>query len=191
MWIIQIILCYRQRRWHTGTFWEHLTLCLMLAWLPMGVVSCWLMLQILVLVHQPLVHHLLVHTQTKKDSLAIMRWVSPPGLDHILVVVKHITLSNVSSSHPSSRIFFFLEDLFCLSRNSLVFTIIWELVEIKPEATLLPIQGIFNLPLHIDMVWKQLAFDDAVSYAQQWKIQIGRVDGMGNRNADLQIRSPT
>ena len=37
----------------------------------------------------------------------------------------------------------------------------------KPEPTLLPTQGIFNLPNYIDMVWEELAFDDAVSYTQR------------------------
>ena len=36
----------------------------------------------------------------------------------------------------------------------------------KPECALLPTQGIFNLSHHIGMVWEQLAFDYAVSYAQ-------------------------
>ena len=29
----------------------------------------------------------------------------------------------------------------------------------KPEPLLLPTQGIFNLPHHIDMVWEELAYD--------------------------------
>ena len=37
----------------------------------------------------------------------------------------------------------------------------------KPGPTLLPTQGIFNLPHHVGMVWEQLAFDDAVSYTQR------------------------
>ena len=37
----------------------------------------------------------------------------------------------------------------------------------KPEPTLLPAPGIVNLPHHIDMVWVELAIDDAVSYTQQ------------------------
>ena len=39
----------------------------------------------------------------------------------------------------------------------------------KLEPTFLLIQGIFNLPHHIGMVWEELAFDDtvtSVSYAQ-------------------------
>ena len=70
--------------------------------------------------------------------------------------------------------------------NSLVFTIRQQLVDRKLEPTLIPTQGIFNIPHYVDMVWEQLAFDCAVSYAQQWKIklaevknQIGRGDGMG------------
>ena len=34
----------------------------------------------------------------------------------------------------------------------------------KPEPTLVPTQGIFNLPDHIGMVWEELVFDDDVSY---------------------------
>ena len=40
----------------------------------------------------------------------------------------------------------------------------------KLELTVLPIQGIFNLPHHICMVWEELAFDDAVKLykARKW-----------------------
>ena len=37
----------------------------------------------------------------------------------------------------------------------------------KPEHTILPTQGIFNLPPHIGMVLEELAFDNAVSYTQR------------------------
>ena len=37
-----------------------------------------------------------------------------------------------------------------------------EMTRTKPEPTLLPIQGIFNFPHHIGMVWEELAFDDTV-----------------------------
>ena len=37
----------------------------------------------------------------------------------------------------------------------------------KPEPTLLPTQGIFNLPHHIGMVCEELPFDAAVSYTQR------------------------
>ena len=37
----------------------------------------------------------------------------------------------------------------------------------KPEPTLLPTKGIFNLPHHIGMVGEELAFDDTVCYTQQ------------------------
>ena len=43
----------------------------------------------------------------------------------------------------------------------------YEMRRRKPEFILLPTQGIFNLPHHIDMTWKELAFDDAVSYTQR------------------------
>ena len=36
----------------------------------------------------------------------------------------------------------------------------------KPKPTVLPTQGIFNLPYNIGMVSEELAFGDAVSYAQ-------------------------
>ena len=36
----------------------------------------------------------------------------------------------------------------------------------KPRSILLPTQWIFNLPHHIEIVRDELAFDDAVSYAQ-------------------------
>ena len=41
--------------------------------------------------------------------------------------------------------------------------LIYEMRRRKPEPTHLPTQGIFNLAHHIDMVWEELAFDDAVS----------------------------
>ena len=37
----------------------------------------------------------------------------------------------------------------------------------NPKPTLLTTQGIFNLGHHIGKVREELAFDDAVSYAQQ------------------------
>ena len=43
----------------------------------------------------------------------------------------------------------------------------YEMRKTKPEPTLLPTQGIFNLPHHIGMVEKELAFDDHVSYTQR------------------------
>ena len=44
---------------------------------------------------------------------------------------------------------------------------VWDEMRRKSEPTLLPTQGIFNLLHHVGMVWEELAFDDAVSYAQQ------------------------
>ena len=43
---------------------------------------------------------------------------------------------------------------------------IYETRRRKPEPTLLPTQWIFNLRHHLSMVQEELAFDDAVSYAQ-------------------------
>ena len=43
----------------------------------------------------------------------------------------------------------------------------YEIRRRKPEPTLLPTQGIFNLPHHVGMVWEELAPDDAVSYTQK------------------------
>ena len=33
----------------------------------------------------------------------------------------------------------------------------------KPEPTVLPTQGIFNISQHIGMVWEELTFDDTVN----------------------------
>ena len=77
--------------------------------------------------------------------------------------------------------FLFLEDLYRLSSislNSLIFTIRRQLVERKPEHTILLTQGIFILPHHINMV-EQLAFDDAVSYTQRWKSKLAEVMAWG------------
>ena len=43
---------------------------------------------------------------------------------------------------------------------------IYEIRRRKPDPTLLQTQGIFNLPLHIGMVWEELAYVDAVSNTQ-------------------------
>ena len=78
--------------------------------------------------------------------------------------------------------YIFLEDLYCLSSislNRLVFTITRQLVNRKPEPTLLPTWGLFNLPDHIDMAWEQLAFDDTVSYTQQWKSKLAKLMAWG------------
>ena len=41
--------------------------------------------------------------------------------------------------------------------------VVYEMRRRKPEPTPLPTQRILNLPHHIDMVWEELAFDNAVS----------------------------
>ena len=43
----------------------------------------------------------------------------------------------------------------------------YEMRRQKPEPTLLLPQGVFNLPQHLGIIWEELAFDDAESYAQQ------------------------
>ena len=45
----------------------------------------------------------------------------------------------------------------------------YEMRRREPNHTVLPTQGIFNLPHHIylGIVWEELAFDDAVSYTQR------------------------
>ena len=43
----------------------------------------------------------------------------------------------------------------------------YEMWKGESKPTLAPIQGVFNLPQHIVMVWEQLAFDDDLSYTQQ------------------------
>ena len=49
----------------------------------------------------------------------------------------------------------------------------------KPEHSLLPTQGIFNLPHHIGIVREELAFDDAVSYTQWWISKLAEVMAWG------------
>ena len=51
----------------------------------------------------------------------------------------------------------------------------YEMRRRKPEPTSLPTQGIFNLPHPIDMIWEELAFNDAVSCTQQWKSKLAEV----------------
>ena len=43
----------------------------------------------------------------------------------------------------------------------------YEMRRRKLKPILLLTQGIFNLPHHMDIVWEELASDDAVSYTQQ------------------------
>ena len=58
----------------------------------------------------------------------------------------------------------------------------------KPENILLATQGIFNLPYNIDMVWEELAFDDAGSYTQQAnRLQ----DNNGIRTPVPKVTNPT
>ena len=59
--------------------------------------------------------------------------------------------------------------------------------ERKPESTLLPIQGIFNLTHHIDMVLEQLAFVDVVCHAQQWKSKLAEVMASGNESLTFRL----
>ena len=49
----------------------------------------------------------------------------------------------------------------------------------KPEPTLLLTQGILSLPHHIDMVWEELGFDDAVSHTQWWKSKLAEMMAWG------------
>ena len=57
----------------------------------------------------------------------------------------------------------------------------YEMRRRKSESTFLLTQGIFNLPQHIGIKWKELAFDDAVSYTQQ---------GSGFQHSSNGIRIP-
>ena len=43
----------------------------------------------------------------------------------------------------------------------------YEMWRIKPELTPFLTQGIFYLQDHTDMVWEELAFDEAILYTQQ------------------------
>ena len=47
----------------------------------------------------------------------------------------------------------------------MVVIMMYEMRRHMPKPTLLLTEGIFNLPHYIGMVWEELAFDDAVSYA--------------------------
>ena len=45
----------------------------------------------------------------------------------------------------------------------------YEMRRRKPNPSRLLTYGIFNVPHHISMVWEELAFNDDVSYTEQWK----------------------
>ena len=97
-------------------------------------------------------------------------------------IVKEATSIHVRLTFSVFVVDIFLEDLFSLSSislNSLVFPIRWQLVDRKSEPTVLLTRGIFNLPHHIDVVWEQLAFDDAFSYTQRWKSKLAEVMASG------------
>ena len=44
----------------------------------------------------------------------------------------------------------------------------------KPERTLLPTEGIFNLPHHVGLVWEELAFDDTVIHSREMDCSIAK-----------------
>ena len=66
----------------------------------------------------------------------------------------------------------------------------WQLVDRKPEPTVLLTQGIFNLLHDIDMVWEQLAFGDTVNYRQWRKSKYAEVMAWGIEppNFRLEVR---
>ena len=61
--------------------------------------------------------------------------------------------------------------------------VIYEMRRRKPEPALLLIEGIFNVPHHIGMVWEELVFDDTTSCTKQ---SISEVIAW-----EIMIRSPT
>ena len=61
----------------------------------------------------------------------------------------------------------------------------YEMRRRKPNPTLLPTQGIFNLPHYVGMVWEELVFYDAVSYTQR-----GNSIAQLNVLAVIRIRTP-
>ena len=89
---------------------------------------------------------------------------------------------------------FLLKDLYCLSwisLNSVTFTIRRQLVDGKPEPTLLSTQAICNLPHHIYMAFDGTGLLWHCKLYTVVEIQNNREDGIGNRTTDLQIRSLT
>ena len=71
----------------------------------------------------------------------------------------------------------------------------YEMRSRKPEPTLLRTQRIFNLPHHIGMVREELAFNDAVSYAQwvvapQSELRLGSHWFSSSRVSNLGIQLP-
>ena len=101
----------------------------------------------------------------RKKVCGGQKWTQPR------LEIIHVSLANMAgfvvfivSQHAFYDVFIFVfifvEDLYrpsWISLNSLVF-IIHQLVDRKPELTLLPTQRTFNLPHHIDMACEQLAF---------------------------------
>ena len=49
----------------------------------------------------------------------------------------------------------------------------------KPKPILLLTEWIFNRPHHLAMLQEELAFDDAVSYTQQWTSKLAEVVAWG------------
>ena len=97
---------------------------------------------------------------------------------HMLFVYVCFLLWFIHLEQHNLPFLFLLEDLYCLSwicLNSLLFISWWQLVDLKPEPTLLPTHRIVNVPHHIDIVWEQLGFDDTVSYTQWWKFKLAKV----------------
>ena len=68
----------------------------------------------------------------------------------------------LATSKVGLLLFYATATVFQLYRHG---DIMYEMMR-KPGSTLLPMQGTFNLPHHIGIVWEEPAFDDAVSYTQ-------------------------
>ena len=103
------------------------------------VVNCWWMMSLI------RARNVLWHTGHVRDCSWKVCWVQETIIFQLMLLVCLL-------------LFYAKATVFQLYHGS---DMIYEMRRRKPEPTLLPTQGFFNLPHHTGMVWEELGFDDA------------------------------
>ena len=139
--------------------------------------------QILIIFIENVRYNVLIHITLMTIILIIIvcyliLFATAPAISSDMFICTWLRCSSLESGRSASKQFLcsmdciasylhhtlvFLKDVYCLSwisLNSFVLTIRRQLIDRKPELTLLSTRGIFNLPHHIYMVLEQSAFND-------------------------------
>ena len=107
---------------------------------------------------------------TNNVQCAFTHSEGPAGLKNDITIVLPLHLLPYPYSNTNTCFCLFPLLILCtiaIFQLYLRINVMYEMRRRKRELTTLPTQGIFNLPHHIGTVWKELAFDDAVSFTQQ------------------------